>query len=133
MSTTSVYCFVEADSKEAALKRARYFGQDSLGKEFYNGFEIREDDVLPFSELSAYFLVKGKVQNEQFLLRLRGDLEYAQERGTRLHEGLVMLEIGRLLVEDLSSDMPWYNFERADYSLPADAEGWWAVKVDFHY
>jgi hypothetical protein len=47
--------------------------------------------------------------------------------------GYNLIRAGELYAQNLTVDTFVFNIDTADYSVPAEAKGWWLIAVDFHY
>lgn len=54
------------------------------------------------------------------------------EKGSRPSAGMCYMRAARIMCEELSDDIPLFNMESEDYSVPNKTDGWWAVDTDFH-
>jgi hypothetical protein len=134
MSVVSVYCFVETEDKKELINRAKSFLENWLGNEFYDGFRVQEDGVLPYlSDLPSDYLEKECSRSQNLIQHLREKAAEMREAEDRLGEARAMRRASDLLYENLCPDMPWFNIESADFSIPSDPLRWGAVMVDFYY
>jgi hypothetical protein len=132
MPVVSVYCFAETEDKKELIHRVNFFLEGRLGNEFYDGYTVREDNVRPLSDLFSDYLTKGYSRCRNLTRRLRKEALEMREAGNRLAEARAMRRASDLLYENLCPDMPWFNIECVDFSVPSEPSQWGAVMADFH-
>jgi ribosomal protein S17E len=133
MPVVSVFCFVIADNREEAVQRAGRKIGERCGNEFYNGYEVQKELVRKVSDLSSAYLTEEYARSRDLLQRYREAAEARRKAGDRLGKARAMRRAGDLFYENLCPDMPWFNIEGMDFSVPSEPWQWGAVMVDFHY
>jgi hypothetical protein len=136
MATVSVYCFVAAGDKEEAARIVGVEIEERCEREFYEDWEVLEDGVRPLSALSDDYLTEEYSHSQDMIQRFREEGEQARKKGNRLAEACAARRLSDLLCENMCPDMPWFNFEGYDFSLPSGPPGigqWFAVMVEFYY
>jgi hypothetical protein len=132
MGTVSVYCFIGAQNREDAEHAVNVLLEDTLGREFYDGFDIEENGTRPLSDISADYLTEVYTRSQDLIQQFRGEAEAAREADDRWGEAVALRRASDLLFENMCPAMPWYNIESYDFSLPPVKQGWWAVMVNFY-
>jgi hypothetical protein len=133
MGTVNVYCFIEAKSREGAVRLVNFRLGDRLGREFYDGFEVQESEIRLLSDIAADYLTEAYTRSQNSLQQLREEAEKARKAGDRGGEAIALRYASDLLFENMCPAMPWHNIGGGDFSLPSDRRGWWAVMVSFYY
>jgi hypothetical protein len=129
--------FTSAPDKDTAICRVESWLEDCSEREFFDGAEVLEDDVVLASSLSPVYFAKGRKETDGALRRRREDAVRSAERGDKSGEGRALIHAGNILCESLCYDMPWFNMEYWDWTVPDDAsreqgKDWYAVMVNFH-
>ena len=140
MSRVSIYVFISASDKDAAVSRVQSFLEESCGREFFDGFEAVEDDVILASGLTPDYIRKGDEAAADLLQHHRKRAAECAEAGDKHGEGYALMSAGEILAEHLCSDMPWFNLDYWDWTVPCESHApaepghnWYAVMVEFHY
>jgi hypothetical protein len=135
MGTVSVYCFVKAQNQNEARYIVNVRLGDYMRREFYDGFEVQNDtgDIQPLSNIPDDYFTAVYTASQDLLQQLREEAEEARKTGNRVGEARAMRHASGILYEDMCVEMPWFNMEAGDFSLPLDKQGWWAVMTDFYY
>ena len=126
------------NAEEAKSNVESWIGEHSNGEYFdYGGLEDPEEVVL-LNEIREKLKV-AKDETQKLLPVIDADIERYKKSGSRFLEGCNYMRYGRILLEYPSDDMPFFNIENYDWSLPTevpnDYEGcdWYAVMVDLHF
>jgi hypothetical protein len=133
-----------AENEEDAKSNVCYWIDDYANKEFfdYGGLESSEEyageEVVLLDEIRER-LAEDKAEVDNLLPLIEHDIQTYKEAGNRKWLGFCHKRYGRILDEDLTSDMPFFNIENWDWSLPvevpeeAKSNNWYAVRVDLHF
>ena len=137
------YFLTLAEDADEAKSNVESFIEDRFEKEFfdYGGLEETEESKLVSSVNDVCIdLRESKFFTENDLLEsIRKEIEQWKASGNRTMEGYAHKRYGEILMESFCADMPFFNIENWDWSIPTkvpeEAEGcqWFAVKVDLHY
>jgi hypothetical protein len=105
-----------------------------MRREFYDGFEVHNGagDIQPLSNIPDDYLTAMYTASQDLLRQFREGAEEARKTGNRVSEARAMRHASCILYENMCVEMPWFNMEAGDFSLPLDTQGWWAVMVDFY-
>ena len=141
MSHLSVYIITLAADAEDAKSEVESWLDDYANREFFDYGSIEEPEkVVLLSEIRKE-LEEKKAEAESALPSIEIEIQRYKESGNRRMEGFSHKRYGAVLDEDLCSDMPFFNIENWDWSIPTeiptlngDTEGmeWYAVMVDLH-
>jgi len=126
--------FIAEDSKEDAIASVESWLDEYLSREFYYRFSVT-GNVYDMS-----YLTKTFVENSLRLVESRLDIqrireEEARVKGDREAEGIAACVVGDILCERLCEDMPWYNLDTMDWSVPDGVDNigrsYYVVEVEF--
>jgi hypothetical protein len=133
------YVFTLADNAEDAKWKVERWMEENEGNEFYD-FADFEDPSTPLliGDVPVHELKEAWERVEKQLPIIEGDIARYKASGDRLMEGYSHIRYGNILNENLCSDMPYFNMEDWDWSVPNKTIGregslWYAVEVVFHY
>jgi len=143
MSYQDVYLIVLADSAEEARGEAESWLDEYNGREYYDSFRVEEDcESAPLSEIRGKLEALVKDHNGRIIPELEKEIEDCRKYGYGKDLlGNAYVRLGDVLREGFCSDMPVYNMENFDWSVPAEDAGverkaggveWYAVKVEIH-
>jgi len=136
MSCTSKYILIEAENEDGAKMYAERFLDEYAGREFFDGGCINTEtagSVVPLSQVKDEL---EKDKREIFTVTLpeiEKEIADYKEHGVRMQEGWAHIRYGEILSECVCSDMPFFNPDYGDWTIPEDADRWYAVLVDLHY
>jgi hypothetical protein len=128
------YVFVEADTAESATNWVR-IRLEELRYEFYDGFNVDPDRTVRVKDLPRDVIDRAacNVQKEADLIKEQIDV--FKPDGNKDMLGWLHIRYGEILQEELCRDMPYFNIECWDWSVPEDrneARPWFAVHVTFY-
>jgi hypothetical protein len=136
----SVYVFTLAEDFEDAEGRVHRWVDECDGKEFFDYAEIECPGAsVLLEEIPVHELRDVWGGTAQRLSMVEAEIARCKASGDRKKEGLLHFRYGDILMENPCSDMPFFNMEDWDWSVPNKVPGasagkkWYAVKVDFHY
>jgi hypothetical protein len=135
-----VYIFTLAEDDEDAKSKVSSWLDDYADREFYDyaGREEPEKSML-LKEVPASELEDALYETERLLPIIEGDIAQHKASGNRGMEGYSHIRYGHILNQSLCSDMPYFNMENWDWSVPdkvpetAVGSDWYAVKADLHF
>jgi hypothetical protein len=140
MAQTHVYLFTSAPSKDEAADKIERWLEEYAGREFYEGWDIEKDGIVPVSALSKEFVDKELAEVEVFRGEKAMEALQAEADGDRFRQGCALRHVSDILCEHLCGDMPWYNTEHCSWHVPGEKDRlenpddtWWAVKTAFYY
>jgi len=139
-----VYIFTLAESAEEAESNVRCYLDDYCGEHApfdYGGieeYEYEKRETKPVSEIAADLPEQLKTADDCLQQSLKRFDEYRArgDKGAMAYQASVIHDIAG---EHFCSDMPYFNMETEDWTVPteksgADGDGdWYAVRVDLHY
>jgi hypothetical protein len=130
-----------AEDAENAKSKIEGWIEDYAGREFFDSGKVSESKAVLLSEIQSE-LEEGKLEVNRLLPIIENDIAGYKTSGTRGMEGYCHKRYGRILDEDLCSDMPFFNQEYWDWSIPTEVpkfEGktldmqWFAVMASLHH
>jgi hypothetical protein len=135
-----VYIFTLAENAEDAKSKVSSWLEDYADREFYDyaGLEEPEKAML-LKDVPASELEDARYATERLLPIIEGDIAQYKASGNLGMEGYSHIRYGHILNENLCPDMPYFNMENWDWSIPdkvpetATGSDWYAARVDFHY
>jgi hypothetical protein len=129
--------FTCAEDKEDARDSVESWLDEYLGREFYDGYRIGE--TVHRSEIHHSYFDKEWTRVEDMLDRQREEAEKYRRGKDRQGEGQAHHIAANILLERLCPEMPWFNRDTWDWSLPdkdgeleGEQDNWWAIEVTFH-
>jgi len=128
-----------AEDAEDAKSTVSGWIDDHFEKEFYDYGGLEEGEGVALVSDVVKELEEAKKYPEQQLIEIQKDIEKYKEAGNRGMEGFSHIRYGNILQESFCSDMPFFNIENWDWSIPTEvpenSEGcqWFAVRVDLHF
>jgi len=132
-----VFLLTLAENEKEALSKARNWIDNNAGKEFFDYGELVSDEAVLVDTIKEELKAKKeKALNE--LSFIEQDISMYIKQGDRKGEGWSHVRYGKILLEHPTSDMPFYNIEECDWSIPTvtwtdtDVGNWYAVNVDLH-
>jgi len=139
MAHLHCYMITLAEDAEDAKSNVRCWIEDRFEKEFfdYGGLEDGEEVVLLSEIRESLEITKVRVTEER-LAEIEKDIQKWKDIN-RAMLGFSYVRYGNVFQEGFCSDMPFFNIEDWDWSLPTDApkkagkSEWYAVRVDLHY
>lgn len=133
MARISVYFITKAEDREEACANVESWLEDFIGREFYDGFTVVKEDVRRCGEFNRDFmdaLKQRKQQKLQEVYRYEKLVEQWKAEGNVYQAGYCYVCLGRILMEALCEDMPFYNLSTQDWTEPDQYD--WAVMVTLH-
>jgi hypothetical protein len=139
MAGVLCYVFTRAEDGRDARESVESWLDEYLGREFYDGFEV--GSAQRRSEMRDKYIDRRYADVSYLLDRKREEADKAKLTKDRQGEGWAHHTVANILLERLCPEMPWFNKEAWDWSLP-DKDGrlhgnppdnWWAVEVRFDY
>jgi len=134
-----VNLIVLAESIDDAKTEVESWIEEHSGREFYDYGGLKEpEEAVLLNEISES-MEEAKAEMENLLPIIEADIEQYKKSGNRFGEGYGHKRYGSILTEDFTEDMPFFNIENWNWSLPTeipeDREGcnWYAVMADFHF
>jgi hypothetical protein len=128
---------VGADDKKDAAYAVESRLADWMGREFYyDGYLVRDDNVTLLTELAKTDRLLGYTRTQSKIQLLREEAVREQRLQNALGEARALRRASDLLFENMCIDMPWYNIDYGDFTVPSEppkSGKWWAVMVDFYY
>jgi hypothetical protein len=133
------YVFTLAESFDDADGRVHSWIDECDGREFFDYAEL----VCPgasvlLEEIPVNELRGAWDETEQRLSTIAAEISQSKASGDRKKEGFLHFRYGNILMENPCSDMPFFNMEDWDWSVPnkvpraSAGKKWYAVKVDFY-
>jgi hypothetical protein len=128
-----------AESVGDAKSNVNCFIDEYAGRYFfdYGGLEEPDEPVVLLDEIREQ-LEADKAEVDKLLPKIEEEIKVCKIKGHKSMEGYHHKRYGRILDEDLTSDMPFFNIENWDWSLPvevpeeSESNNWYAVRVDLH-
>jgi hypothetical protein len=129
-----------AVNEEDARSNVRCWIDEYAGREFFDwgGLEEPDEKVVLLSEIMDR-LEKEKVAVDTIIPDIEKDIKRHKENGDKGAEGFCHKRLGAILLEDPTDDMPFFNIENWDWSLPTEIPeereycNWYAVMADLHF
>lgn len=135
-----VYIFTLAENAEDAKSNVRYWLDDYAGREFYDYAGLEEPEIsMLLKDVPAGELEESLCETERLFQIIERDIAQYKASGNRDMEGFSHIRYGRILSQSFCDDMPYFNMEYWDWSVPdkvpetATGCEWYAVRADFHY
>jgi hypothetical protein len=139
MSGVNKYLFITAESKEDAVSEIECRLDEWSGREFYEGYEIVEEETVPVSEIPDGFISNGKDRIQALLQSSRVEAETRRVAGKRFDEGRALRVVSDILCEYFCEVMPWFNINSWSWQVPKERDkyirpedDYWAVMVRFY-
>jgi len=138
------YMITLAESAEDAKSTVEDWIEEHFEREFYDygGLEKGEEVVL-LSEIRERLEAEKAEEVNRLIPEIENEIQKWKESGNRSMEGYSYVRYGNVLQESFCPDMPFFNINDWDWSLPefvpkdcGDPESqydWYAVKVDLHF
>jgi hypothetical protein len=134
------YIFTLAENDEDAKSNVRSWLDDYAGREFYDYAGLDEPETaLLVKDIPATELEEAREETERLLPVIKNDIDLWEKEGNHSMEGYCHCRYGRILGEYLCSEMPYYNMDTGDWSIPdkvpdeAKGMNWYAVRANFHF
>jgi hypothetical protein len=135
-----VYVFTLAENTEDAKSNVRCWLDEYAEREFYDYAVLsKPETAMLVKDVPTEELENARNETERQLPIIEGDIAKYKASCARGMEGYSHFRYGHILNENLCSDMPYFNMEHWDWSVPNKAHDvaidsdWYAVMVDFHY
>jgi hypothetical protein len=128
MARKSIYFITEAEDKEEARDNvARWLGE-YLGREFYEGYEVSDTDIMRVHEVEPGLLERKLYASEKLVEYYRREIAHFSEKHDRFMAGHNHVCLGKILMRYFCKDMPFWNLLKEDWALPEPDN--WAVMVE---
>jgi hypothetical protein len=128
-----------AESVEDAKSNVEIWIDDNSGRELFDYGGLEEPEKVVLLNEVRKDLEEAKADVDKLLPIIEGDIAKYKISGDRGWQGYYHKRLGRILSEDMTDDMPFFNITNWDWSLPTevpdDQKGcnWYAVRVDLHF
>jgi len=140
MSHLHCYMITLAENAEDAKSNVRCWIEDRFEKEFfdYGGLEDGEEVVL-LSEIRESLEETKATETADRLSEIESQIKNWKEMENKSMLGFSYVRYGNVLQESFCSDMPLFNIEDWDWSIPTEVpeeaknNNWYAVRADLHY
>jgi len=140
MSHLHCYMIALAEDTEDAKSNVRGFIDDYYAREFYDygGLEEGEEVVL-LSEIRESLEATKAKETADRLAEIENEIKNWKAMDNRSMLGFSYVRYGKVLQESFCQDMPLFNIDNWDWSLPtkvpeeANNCNWYAVRADLHY
>ena len=126
------------DAEDAKSEAEAWIGHHTLEEFFDYGSVEEPEDIVLVSSIRKD-LEEGRAEAEERLPGIERQIGMFKASGDRSMEGYCHKRYARILQEDPCEDMPYFNIENWDWSLPtivpekAKGKDWYAVRVDLHF
>jgi hypothetical protein len=133
----SKYLVTFAENEEDAKLKTESWLDEYAGKEFFEYGVIDEESekqVVSLDEIREQ-LEAEKAELEKKLPEIEEEIRKCKESGNKSMEGDYHKRYGFILCEELTEDMPYFNIDLWDWSLPDEKKDngkWYAVLADFN-
>jgi hypothetical protein len=109
-----------AENEGDAKSNVRCFIDDYASREFFDyGGLVEPEEVVLLNEIRER-LAEDKAEVDNLLPVIEHDIQTYKEAGNRGWQGFCHKRYGEILSEGLTSDMPFFNIEDWDWSLPTE-------------
>jgi hypothetical protein len=132
------YVFTLAENAENAKLRVSFWMAESARREFYNSASLEESGVpVLLEEVPVWELGDAQLLSKQRLRVVEEGLARYKATGDSVMEGFFLIRHQNILSESFCFDMPYFNLEDGNWSVPSKVPGgvvgkdWYAVKVVF--
>jgi hypothetical protein len=135
----SVYIFAKAKTVIGAKERVRGWLIKHVGREFFRLAHIEEAGAKLLEDVPVHELNDAWQSTQQQLPVVEADIARCKVSGDRDTEGYSHIRYGNILRENFCFDMPYFNVENGDWSVPNKVSAqdtgvnWYAVMVNFNY
>ena len=125
------------DTEDARLEAETWIGHHN--GEFFDYGSVEDPGRVVLVSSIRKELEEGRAEAEKRLPVIERQIGMFKASGDRDMEGYCHKRYARILQEDTCEDMPYFNIENWDWSLPtevpekANGRDWYAVWVDLHY
>jgi hypothetical protein len=133
------YLLIAAKDKEDAISAVECLLDEWSRREFYEGYEVIEEETVPVSEIPDEFISNEKDRIQALLQSKRAEAETRRMAGKRFDEGWVLQVVSNILCEHFSEVMPWFNINDWSWQVPKvrdkyiqPEDEYWAVMVRFY-
>jgi hypothetical protein len=114
-----VYIITLAKDAEDAKSKVSCWLDEYAEREFYDYAGIDEPETsLLLKDVPTGELEDARYESERLLPIIEGDIAQYKATGSRGMEGYSHIRYGHILNENLCSDMPYFNMENWDWSVP---------------
>ena len=134
-----VYIITLAEDVEDAKSNVSSWIDEYADREFFDWGGLEEpDDVVLLSEIIGE-LEKEKEEADKRIPYYEEKIAVSKAQKSRSMTGFYYKQLGMILCENPTDDMPFFNIEQWDWSLPTEVPkkaagmNWYAVKADLHY
>lgn len=138
-----VYIITLAENAETAKSSVRSWLDDYADREFFDYGGLEEPEKVVLVSEARDDLEAAKAETERLLPIIENDISEYKKLGNRGMEGYSHVRYGNILNQSCTSDMPFFNMEDWDWSIPEkipcfegkELEGmnWYAVMADLHF
>jgi len=135
-----IYLITLAEDEGEATSNVSCFIDDHFEKEFYDYGGLEEPEKVVLLDEVRENLAKEKEEwINEMIPKIENDMILYKEKGFRDQEGYAHKRYGDILCESFCPDMPFFNIDNWDWSLPmeipeeAKNQKWFAVMVDLHF
>jgi hypothetical protein len=120
-----------AEDFEDAIGRVEGFLEGEKG--FYDSYEVlrKQSGYLP-DMMDVICKLRNGPDSVTLAETCLADAKIQKEAGCFGQAGYDYRRAGLLYEGALTQDMPIYNIDSFDYSVPLDTGGWFAIAVNFH-
>jgi len=134
------YFIALAENAEDAKSNVKGFIEDHYEREFYDygGLEEGEGVFLVGDVVEELKKLRECTEND-LLEAVKNDIERYKASGNRTMEGYAHKRYGEILMESFCPDMPFFNIDKWDWSIPTEVPDnakdcqYFAVRVDLHF
>lgn len=126
MAGREKYFMVDAEDGESALYTVELFLDEWVGRDFFDGYEI-DPQAVQVKDLPVFFIMEQLEKSAEKRKSLIREINDEWTGCDKRQLGWLYQRVGELLLENLCADMPYYNINTGDFTIPKGTA--WAVKV----
>ena len=134
------YFIALAESAEDAKSNVEGWIGDHFEREFYDYGGLEEGEgVFLVSEVVKELNASMEYTQNEIMPEVIKDIEKYKKAGDRGMEGYSHVRYGNILQESFCPDMPFFNIDEWDWSIPTEVPEnakdcqYFAVRVDLHF